>query len=109
MQVSFNTGILIGYIFGTFLGYSTVPYVMFVLPTLFVFLFVFMPNTPQHLLRNGKIDEAETSLRFYRNCPMGRDTDEAKFQEEFERFKVIAKQNAANQGLRLKDFSKIKY
>lgn len=110
MQVSFNTGILIGYIFGTFLSYSTVPYVMFVLPTVFLGLFVFMPNTPQHLLRKGEFAAAEKSMRFYRNCPavggQHQQCDERRFQEEFNRFKVIAKHNSSSQGLRLEDFSK---
>lgn len=52
----FNTGIMLGYIGGAFLDYEVEPYVMLSLPLLFLCTFVFLPNSPQNLLRNNKTE-----------------------------------------------------
>lgn len=104
MQVSFNSGILCGYILGTYLQYEIFPIVMYAFPAFYLCIFAFMPNTAQHLLKENKIEEAEKSLRFYRNCTMVSEDKEQKFQEEFERFKLIAKQSEATTAIKLSDF-----
>lgn len=55
LTLSVNIGILIGYIGGTYLDYRTVPYVMMIFPILFIFVFLFMPNTPQYYLKSRQI------------------------------------------------------
>lgn len=55
MILFFNLGILFGYICGKYLDYFTVPKVMIVLPIVFVFAFVFLPNTPQFLMKQDKL------------------------------------------------------
>lgn len=56
LTLNFNIGILFGYVGGTYLSYGQVPYVMIAFPVIFLFLFVFMPDSPQHCLRKGKVE-----------------------------------------------------
>uniref|UniRef100_A0A2M4AI92 Putative sugar transporter n=1 Tax=Anopheles triannulatus TaxID=58253 RepID=A0A2M4AI92_9DIPT len=60
-----NLGILFMYVIGNVLSYHTVVFVMLVLPALFTGLMLFIPDTPQTLLKQGKISEAERSCMFY--------------------------------------------
>lgn len=41
---------------------------MISLPILFALTFVYLPETPQHLLKLGKTKQAENSLKFLRGC-----------------------------------------
>lgn len=41
---------------------------MILFPIIFALTFVFLPETPQHLLKCGKAKEAEKSLKFLRGC-----------------------------------------
>lgn len=52
----FNIGIMLGYAGGAFLDYNVEPFVMLSLPILFLCTFVFLPNSPQQLLRNNKTE-----------------------------------------------------
>lgn len=65
---SINTGTLLMFVAGTYLSYSLVPKVMIALPIIFALTFAFLPETPQHLLKNGKAKQAEKSLKFLRGC-----------------------------------------
>lgn len=56
LTLCFNTGIMLGYVVGSFLNYEVEPYVMLSLPIFFLCTFVFLPNSPQHLLRNNKTE-----------------------------------------------------
>lgn len=55
MILFFNLGILVGYICGKSLDYITVPKVLILLPILFVVGFIFLPNTPQYLLKRNQL------------------------------------------------------
>lgn len=54
LTLNFNVGILLGYIGGTYLPYTKVPYVMMAFPVIFLCMFAFMPDSPQYFLRKGK-------------------------------------------------------
>lgn len=103
LTLNFNIGILFGYIGGTYLTYSQVPYVMIAFPIIFLAVFAFMPDSPQHFLRCGKLEKAETALRFYRNCKPT-DQDDMRLQKELEKLKAIATQTEWGDPLRLSDF-----
>lgn len=108
LTLNFNIGILFGYIGGTFLPYSQVPYVMIAFPIIFLFMFAFMPDSPQHFLRSGKLAKAEKSLRFYRNCK-STDADDMRLQKELEKLKAIADQKECSLPLTLADFREFSF
>lgn len=54
------------YIAGSILNYSTTPKIMLLLPATFLVLIYFFPETPVYLLRNSRSKEAEASLKFLR-------------------------------------------
>lgn len=54
LQLSFNSGIVLGYAAGSYLDYFTVPLVLISMPIVFFCIFVWLPNTPQFLLKGGK-------------------------------------------------------
>lgn len=65
---SINFGTLVMFVAGNYLSYSLVPRVMIAFPIVFAATFVFLPETPEHLLRCGKTTQAEKSLIFLRGC-----------------------------------------
>ena len=64
--LSANLGALLIYAAGDVLDYYSTPKIMLLFSVGFIILFSFFPETPVYLLRNGKIDEAEKSLKFLR-------------------------------------------
>lgn len=65
---SINFGTLLMFVTGSYLSYTFVPKLMLALPIMFALTFVFLPETPQHLLKCGKAKQAESSLKFLRGC-----------------------------------------
>uniref|UniRef100_A0A1B0BCA7 Major facilitator superfamily (MFS) profile domain-containing protein n=1 Tax=Glossina palpalis gambiensis TaxID=67801 RepID=A0A1B0BCA7_9MUSC len=65
--VSCNTGILLAFILGNFFTYSAVAWTLSSLPLLFILCFAFLPESPQYLINQNYIKEAEKSLRYFRN------------------------------------------
>ncbi|KAI9585287.1 hypothetical protein GQX74_001134 [Glossina fuscipes] len=65
--VSCNTGILVAFILGNFFTYSAVAWALSSLPLLFILCFAFLPESPQYLINQNYIKEAEKSLRYFRN------------------------------------------
>lgn len=51
---NFNVGIVLGYAIFGYLAYYTAPLIMLVLPLIFIGLFIFIPSTPQFLLKINK-------------------------------------------------------
>lgn len=106
LQLSFNSGIVLGYVAGSFLDYFTVPLVLVVLPIVFLSVFVWLPHTPQYLLKCDEPARAEKALRWYRNAKVG-EADvkhEVKLREELDKFVLIAQQNAEMPPVRVRDF-----
>lgn len=62
-----NVGVLLAFVLGYFFDYVTVAWLIASLSILFIICFWFMPETPQHLVLRQRHDEAEKSLRYYRN------------------------------------------
>lgn len=104
LTIFFEVGILVGYVFGTYIDYSQSPMVSLVFPFIFICCFLVFPSTPQYLLRVGKIERAEKSLKFYRNYKKGGEND--TFHLEFEKLKSIAKYNNDGEPIQFSDFRK---
>lgn len=99
---------LFAYVLGSVLAYHTVPLVLIVVPIVFVVCFVCLHDTPQQLLKTGRIAKAEASLRFYRNCRQPTTVEqELRFTLEFEKFKAIAKQNELSESVSVSDFREL--
>lgn len=108
MQISFFCGIVLGYMAGTYLDYYTLPLVLIALPIVFFAAFVWLPSSPQYLVKCGAIEMAERSLRFYRNTAVGSDLkNELQLKNELEKFIQIAKQNSDAPPVQLSDFRMI--
>lgn len=63
---------------------------------LFLVCYYFFPESPYYLMQKNKIQEAERSLRFYRD--MNSNTDkklEEVFQSEFQRLKMAHEEQMA--------------
>lgn len=54
LVVSCNIGILMGFILGNYLTYTTQPIVHVLLPIIFFVAFAFFPESPQYLMKIGK-------------------------------------------------------
>lgn len=67
MIFSNNFGILISFIAGHYMPYSIRPVFFLIFPVIFMALFVMFPETPAFLAQNGRSEEADQALRFYRN------------------------------------------
>lgn len=62
-----NFGLVLAFVLGYYFNYAQVSWIVSSLSFVFVGCFWFMPETPQHLAKINKIEEAEHSLRYYRN------------------------------------------
>lgn len=60
-------GILIAFTYGNYFSYSLSPFLLAIFPAVFLCVFVFMPESPIQLLKMNKLEEAERSLKFFRN------------------------------------------
>ncbi|XP_017893631.1 facilitated trehalose transporter Tret1-like [Ceratina calcarata] len=61
-----NGGVLLGYILGALLSYRVCAIVAFLFPLFYIALFVFVPESPVHLVRRNRINEATKSLMWLR-------------------------------------------
>lgn len=52
--LSNNLGVLIAFTFGHFLSYIISPTLLLGVPIIFMLTFIFFPETPQFLMRNGR-------------------------------------------------------
>ncbi|CRK87311.1 CLUMA_CG001113, isoform A [Clunio marinus] len=63
-----NLGTVLMFLAVEYLNYSIVPKIFISIPFIFTLTFMFLPETPQYLLKRGEIKKAENSLRFLRGC-----------------------------------------
>ncbi|XP_055918187.1 facilitated trehalose transporter Tret1 [Eupeodes corollae] len=67
LVLSCNFGILIAFVLGNFLSYKAVPLILASLSVMFLISVIFLPETPQHLMKSNNYEGAEKSLRYFRN------------------------------------------
>lgn len=88
LVLSCNIGILIAFTCGNYLNYTVQPVVLVALPILFFVTFSFFPESPQYLMKIGKEEEAEQSLRFYRNVRPSTSDETEPFKSELEKLRL---------------------
>lgn len=95
------------YIVGDLLSYRTVPVVMISLPTLFAILMTLIPETPQSLLKQRNVTQAEQSLKFYSGLKSDQECT-PEFKQQFEKLRnFIQNSKLQSDRLQLQDFSEI--
>ncbi|KAJ6648624.1 Facilitated trehalose transporter Tret1 [Pseudolycoriella hygida] len=85
-------GVMISYIAGAYLTYSTAPFVIMGFPIAFLVSFLILPESPDDLMRQNRVADAEKSLRFYKNCKADNKEDTERFKKEWEKVQLIAQQ-----------------
>lgn len=88
---------------GSYIPFHVNPLVLIPIPFVFLALFVFVPETPQYLLKIRRNADAEKSLRFYRNCPPSSSYN-ASLLSELQILNAIAIQNEQQPPVKLADF-----
>ncbi|XP_055317544.1 facilitated trehalose transporter Tret1-like [Sitodiplosis mosellana] len=105
-------GVLLGFVAGHFLEYAETPRIALMFPILYIALFSFMPETPYYLMKTNRMEEAEKSLRFYRNIsPNAAVSDNKSFEYELSKLKYSYTEmqrkhldSASNTPLTMSDF-----
>lgn len=64
-----NIGYLISYVCADLLSVTTMLWLGLLVPTVVFFIFLAMPETPEFLVKQGKVDEAKTVLAWLRGVP----------------------------------------
>ncbi|KAG8248445.1 hypothetical protein J6590_040918 [Homalodisca vitripennis] len=77
-----NFGIMYSYVLGTYLHYYWLSIACIVIPLFFLLTFIWIPETPMFLLKNGQSVEAEKSLFWYRGG------DAAETEKVFSSYKL---------------------
>lgn len=106
-----NSGILIGFLVGNYFSYENVPKILLIVPILFLAFYYFFPESPYYLVTQNRYQEAESSLRFYRNMLSNTEKKlEEVFQSEFQRLKMAHEEQVFEQkgkpSITLSDFGK---
>ncbi|XP_064541797.1 facilitated trehalose transporter Tret1 [Drosophila montana] len=97
LVLSCNVGVVTAFVLGYYFNYATVAWIVSVLSIVFLVCFWFMPETPQHLAQQHKLQEAEHALRYYRNI-RARPSKELSDQLQLELHKLRAPEKADEAG-----------
>ncbi|CAK1591195.1 unnamed protein product [Parnassius mnemosyne] len=87
-----NIGYLSSYIFVDLLNITTVLWIGLLVPTVVFFIFLIMPETPEFLVKQGKIDEAKTVLAWLR----GVSVIDSSLEEDMDKIVKADKQTQAD-------------
>lgn len=82
VTITFNAGLLSGFILASHLSYSLYPRIIIGLAIVYIFAIYSLPETPQYLIKNKRNDEAENALRFYRSFEASNEEERQKFKED---------------------------
>lgn len=98
-----NTGVLTGYIVSSHFNYCAAPPFIMAVPLCYIVGNFLFPETPIHLIRMGKFQEAKESFQFYKNIRR----DDIKAESEFEdlKLKVIKSEAEKAKSFNYRDFS----
>ncbi|XP_055918558.1 facilitated trehalose transporter Tret1-like [Eupeodes corollae] len=91
-----NSGMVSGFVIGSYIPYFVIPGVILTLPILNLLLLTQYPETPQYLLRKGKTSLAEKSFKFYKNHKSGNKEQDQQMSLDFNELKTNI-QSAENQ------------
>ena len=98
-----NFGILMGFILSSNLDYHLIPFIVTCLPIIYLIGCFFLPETPHHLLRRGKFEDAEKSFIFYNNCKVN---EKQQYEHNFNNLKSNIKNTDQQDSLSYHDFGK---
>lgn len=70
------------YILGDVLPYTTIPWVLLVVPVIFLACFSFIPETPFYLMQTNDYIKSENALRFFRGYRSGTQQVSEDFKQE---------------------------
>lgn len=103
-----SIGMIMGYILTTYLSYYLMPCIAILLPVVYLLAIWGLSETPQHLLRKGRNEQAEKSYYFYKNLPASNPDNESAHNDaakkEFETFKQQVLKGGVQQDVGWKDF-----
>ncbi|KAG4065618.1 hypothetical protein HA402_012608 [Bradysia odoriphaga] len=85
-------GVMISYIAGSYLTYSTTPFVIMIFPIAFTISFLLLPESPNDLMKQKRFADAAKSLRFYKNCYKDTKEEHDRFLKEWDNVQLIARQ-----------------
>ena len=102
-MLSVNFGILMGFILSSNLDYHLIPFIVTCLPIIYLIGCFFLPETPHHLLRRGKFEDAEKSFIFYNNCKVN---EKQQYEHNFNNLKSNIKNTDQQDSLSYHDFGK---
>lgn len=103
MAVSMSIGNLLGKLLPILGGFYLTPIVVCTVLAIFSPIVVLFPDTPQFLLLQNRVEEAEISLRFYRGVSRESTSDEG-FKLEFEELKKSPSLTKQEMKLNFRDF-----
>lgn len=101
--LSLNTGIMVGYALSSIFDYKSVGMIVVGLPIASTILsFLVLSETPQHLLKKNREEDAKNSLKFYRNYKATKEN----VDDEFEAMKnSMLEARGKSEKITLQDFS----
>ncbi|KAL7010872.1 hypothetical protein ACKWTF_013987 [Chironomus riparius] len=99
-----NFGIFLMYVLGTYLDYHTISFVMVPFVLLYAALMLFLPDTPQFLIKKHRDEKALKSLKFYRNCNEKDSQNIDMIKKELESLKINVLNHHKTE-VKLKDFT----
>ncbi|CAD7088661.1 unnamed protein product [Hermetia illucens] len=108
ITISFNTGLLSGFILASHLSYSLYPRIIIGFAAFYILAIYSLPETPQYLIKTKRNDEAENALRFYRNFEAATKEECQKFNEHLANWKDTINGGEKNKKARIshRDFLK---
>ncbi|XP_047520626.1 facilitated trehalose transporter Tret1-like isoform X1 [Pieris napi] len=88
-----NIGYLMSYVLADLLDVTTMLWIGFLVPTVVFFIFFAMPETPEFLVKQGKVDEAKSVFAWLRGVPV---TDRS-VEQDIDTIVKVEKQTKAEQ------------
>lgn len=75
LMLSHNAGIVLGYIFCSYLDYFTVPWIGMGITVVFFIGYSVVPETPEYLIMNGRKAETRVAIKFFRGIKNENDVE----------------------------------
>jgi hypothetical protein len=108
MTVIKNLGIVVGYTINSYLNYYTAPLIVNAILVIFVIGFVFVADSPKHLMTQNRPDDAVAALKYFRGYKKSDQIFSKEFEDEMEVLKNCghSSEKIKEEKLTAKDFCK---
>uniref|UniRef100_A0A1L8DF24 Putative facilitated trehalose transporter tret1 n=1 Tax=Nyssomyia neivai TaxID=330878 RepID=A0A1L8DF24_9DIPT len=104
LPLAVSMGIFNGFVAGTFIHHTYIPFCMLSLSAIFFLTVIALPETPLSLLKVSRITDAEASFRFYKN--VSENAVDNKIKEDFRKVQEQQmKSQSREEKLQFKDFT----